>query len=90
MAWLTSHAAKRKHLDIWTYDRLRDQVLSSKMNTINFLIEQGVLKSNHLCPKCGVAMILSSCKDFMEDVCFRCQKRHVDKSSGGTQMVTDV
>ena len=81
MAWQTSYATVRNVRSIWTYDRLRDEVLSSQLDTVNFLMEVGVLSSQE-CPKCGSDMNLSKSRDFSDGYCFRCQKQALDSLGG--------
>ena len=84
-AWSRSYSSQRSVQRIWTYDSLRDEILDCKSNTINFLMEKGVLKSRQDCPKCGSVMSISKCseKDAAEEVQFRCQKSHFDSKSKG-------
>ena len=84
MAWTPSYASLRKQPNVWTYDLLVEKVLPQKSTTIKFLMAYGVLKNNQNCPKCHKEMTLTKCsaKDFIEELCFRCQKRHLDRDSG--------
>ena len=81
--WCLSYATRRTGKEIWTYDSLNNEVLNSKRNTINFLMEKGVLKECQFCPKCSGKMVIANCSesDAIEQVQFRCQRLHFE--SGG-------
>ena len=83
--WPRSYSSRRKDLGVWTYDKLNTDVLSSKGATINFLFEQGLLKRNQDCPKCGTLMRLTKCGDnnATEGLQFRCQRSQYDEDTKG-------
>ena len=84
-AWRLSYASRRTKHDIWIYDALNNEVLSSKEATIDFLMEKRVLKRFQQCPKCLEMMQMSKCseKDAVEEVQFRCDKKHYNSSTQG-------
>ena len=81
--WEKSYGKRRVLLNVWTYDRLCNEVLHSKEQTVKFLLQMGVLKTPK-CPECQHTMKLSRCPvaEAKEGFQFRCQKRHFDSSSG--------
>ena len=84
--WRLSYASRRTGHEIWTYDGLCNEVLCSKQDTIDFLTEKGLLKRTQLCPKCSEQMEVTKCSenDAIEEVQFRCQKRHFNSSTQGS------
>ena len=86
MAWKPNYASVRNENRKWTYDKFVSEVLDTKEHTVQFLMNCGVLKAEHDCPKCFKNMTLSRCsvKDkFIEECCFRCQRTHLDLETGG-------
>ena len=85
MAWKPNYASVRNENRHWTYDKFVKEVLDTKEHTVQFLMNCGVLKAKHDCPKCFKEMKLTRCsaKDFIEECCFRCQRSHFDMESGG-------
>ena len=85
-SWRPSYATRRTGQEVWTYDSLSHEVLSSKQDTIEFLMDKGVIKQFQQCPKCSGIMKITKCseRDAVEEVQFRCQKRHYESSIPGT------
>ena len=81
--WQLSYATRRTGREHWTYDSLSNEVLISKQKTVDFLMEKGVLKVTQFCPVCSAKMNITKCSEKLavEEVWFRCQKRHFE--SGG-------
>lgn len=83
--WKQSYLGTRKEIVHWTNDELNTQILSCKIRTIKFLSEKGLLKTEQQCPTCSRPMIKSSCPPthFVEEVRFRCRKKHFDSAANG-------
>ena len=82
-SWQPSYGKRRSRRKIWTYDRLKSEVLYSKWKTVEFLFEKGLLKRDQECPVCAKQMKLSKCsvRHAGEEVQFRCQRRHFNPST---------
>ena len=66
---------RNEGLKRWTYDRLKDEVLSSKENVINWLMENTLMVVERLCPQCKSIMKLVKCSDRSDGFKWECRKQ---------------
>jgi hypothetical protein len=62
---------KLKH---WTYDRLRDEVLRSKEEIIQWCMDEGLIAKSRLCCHCDQPMKLVKCEDRSDKYKWECRK----------------
>jgi transposase-like protein len=62
---------KLKH---WTYDRLRDEVLRSKEEIIQWCMDEGLIAKSRLCCHCDQPMKLVKCEDRSDKHKWECRK----------------
>ncbi|CAB4036959.1 Hypothetical predicted protein, partial [Paramuricea clavata] len=62
---------KLKH---WTYDLLRDEVLRSKEEIIQWCMDEGLIAKSRLCCHCDLPMKLVKCEDRSDKYKWECRK----------------
>ena len=69
---------RKEGLKRWTYDRLKEEVLSSKENVnnvINWLMENTLIVVERLSPQCKSIMKLVECSDRSDGFKWECRKQ---------------
>ena len=82
-SWKPSYSSRRLERDVWTYDRLTTEILSCKTQTVDFLTDVGILKSEQRCPTCQSLMSRCKSSKFSEGLRYRCQRNHFDPELNG-------
>ena len=59
----------------WTYDKLKDEVLSSKNSVLSWLMERKLIANRRLCPQCDGEMKLVECNDISDGCKRECRKQ---------------
>ena len=59
----------------WTYDKLKDEVLSSKNSVLSWLMERKLIANSRLCPQCDGQMKLVECNDRSDGCKWECRKQ---------------
>ena len=74
--WIGSYQRKANQGNVyWTYDKLKDGVLTSRNCVISWLMERKLIASNRLCPRCDSVMKLVECDDRSDGCKWECRKQ---------------
>lgn len=66
--------SRDEKLKQWTYDRLRDEVLRSKEEIMQWCMDEGLIAKSRLCCQCDQPMKLVKCEDRSDKYKWECRK----------------